>query len=404
MGRESPLSLYIVALGALVTACQLATVPRPALNAADKEALALIEAGVDLNTPLDRTGATALHRVAADGTPPVAKALIEAGADPNLPASLPEVAKLETRSARLEAASFHGTCTDYYEPTNGKPVVYRGEHHCFREGVGSTLHHAVRNNPEVAMIETLILGGADPDGRGYEATPLHLAVDAGEDATTFIRALIVNGADPNRTTYHVDEYPDGRPDHPYTVGWTPLCAAAGYHVTWREHLSPASLGEDVIQALLDGGADLLVSGSKTQTWDLGPFHHVLNCAAEGIAPPSIVRFLVEAATKAGIADYINRMAGVFHPLCGAALAWSGRTPASALAVIRELLRIGANPNGYGADTIGSIGSSDGQPPVPLVCAQIGRERHASHPDVGLYDEIIEVLIAAGAVWPDGYEP
>lgn len=390
---QAKTTIVVAGLLLLVIGCQLGPRPEP-LAPVDEEALALIESGADLNAPLDETGATVLHRVAADGTPPVAQKLLDAGADPNLPAALPLAPRLDRRAATMATASTG--CTGYYAPTNGRPVVYGGVSHCFREGVGSTLHHAVRSNSDTTMIATLIDGGADPNGRGYEATPLHVSLHRGADAPKFISALIANGADPNRTTYHVDHWPDGRPDR-YTLGWTSLCAAAGYHLPRRAHLSPASLHTAVIQALIDNGAGLLRSGPQVP-WGDGATHNVLNCAAEGIGSATIVRYVVEAGKNAGIVNYVNRVAGIFHPLCGAALG-AARGPAGALAVVRELLQIGANPNGYGTDTVASF-APDGPPAVPLVCAQRGRERHASHSDAGLYDTMIEVLIAAGAVWPE----
>lgn len=395
------------------TACRLAGPPTTETKAEriDREALALIESGADLNTPLDETGATALHRVAADGTPPVARALIDAGADPNLPA-LPTTGQAPRVQQTFAVAAAADACIGHYAVN--QPVVFR-EGYCHVDAYGPLHYAAERNSAE--MIQTLIDGGADPNARGYYKTPLHVIVNRRVDARQLIRTLIDGGADPNRGRKHYDQHPDGPGG-----GDTPLCwATHDFPFGLERHPTTGNLlgmddwqnlQERMIQDLLDGGASLL-RGDSASGAGRGHRDTVLHCAGWYSATPATVRFLVDAANKAGINDFVNwgrKGPGTADTaLCHAAgtadnAATNGDSvPANALALVQELLRLGANPNGNGpfVRDEGEVGPHERH---PLLCAQRGRERHAGDADVALYDTMIEVLIAAGAVWPEGFEP
>ena len=389
MNSKTSMNLCAAACALLLaTACQLSG-PKPPATSADEEALRLIEAGADLNAPLDETGATALHRVAAAGTPPVARALMDAGADPNLPA-LPTTQPVQARGRTFAtAASSDDDCDGYYEIN--QPVVFK-EGYCHVYAYGP-LHYAARRNSRSEMIQTLIDGGADPDARGYRHTPLHEAVWR-EDAAQIIRALIGGGTDPNRGRDHYDQHPDGIKKG----NNTPLC--------WATHAQhEQATVEATMQALLDGGASLL----RGDTDGKGT---ALHCAAWYDATPATVRFLVEAANKAGIDDFVNRLNNRRTALCDAAQTENGLfrnlTPnsegANALALVRTLLDLGADPNGIGP-SVRVNGEVRSDRDHPLLCAVRGRGHAVTLGiDPEHYDTIIEVLLAAGAVWPEGYEP
>ena len=196
--------------------------------------------------------------------------------------------------------------------------------------------------------------------------------------------MIDGGADPNRGRAHIDV----APHRVRTAEYTPLCYAT--HIGWA---FPEPEGQqrvdEVMQALLDGGADLLKG-------DMGVGSTALHCAAWFPGTAVTVRFLVQAADKAEIHDFVNRARddGSETPLCAAAATPNGSADRS-LAVVRELLRLGARPNGN---------ESGRRHWHPLLCAQTGRDRVGdvySDVDGGAerYDAIIETLLAAGAVWP-----
>ena len=114
------------------------------------------------------------------------------------------------------------------------------------DGGGSTpLHEAAQHNPDPAVVELLLDGGADVHvvGSGRQlsggwgpSTPLHLAAGYNLESAV-VAALLAAGADPNASTA--------------TSGWTPL------HLVASQNRS-----RSVIRVLVAAGADI---GARTRT-------------------------------------------------------------------------------------------------------------------------------------------
>ena len=127
------------------------------------------------------------------------------------------------------------------------------------------LHIAAGFNPNPAIITALVTAGADPNAwRGaVGTTPLHMAARLNPNPA-IITALVAAGADPNART------PVG------SFGKTPL------HVAAAENENPA-----IIAALLDAGADI---EAQDASLGLTPLH----VAARSSENPAIIAALLDA--------------------------------------------------------------------------------------------------------------
>jgi ankyrin repeat protein len=143
----------------------------------------LLEGGADPNQPM-KDGQTALQAAILAGHEDIAAMLLEKGADPNLHA--PGTTPL------LIAAAYNGhqrIVSLLLEEGANVDVTSEG---------WTAMHHAAVNN-HADIIPFLVRCGADVNRQNAESnqTPLQLAVE--ENAIDVVRALLENGADPDRT-------------------------------------------------------------------------------------------------------------------------------------------------------------------------------------------------------------
>ncbi|GHT90711.1 hypothetical protein FACS1894122_01690 [Alphaproteobacteria bacterium] len=177
-------------------------------------------------------GRTPLHLAARSANVNTVNAidiLLDAGADPNIKDSKEGFAPLHLAAEHEIVEAIKRLCKckrtniNEYDKVNFTPL------------------HLATYHGKTEAIKALIEGGADPDFKGCEAngkgtTPLYLAILKNKDIEV-IRTLLDGGAKPNTKSYN----------------WTPLCKAVD-----NDRL-------DIVKALLDNKADPNIKSDKKFT-------------------------------------------------------------------------------------------------------------------------------------------
>ena len=183
----------------------------------------LLDAGADPNAR-SRIDQTPLHSAANFGLLEAATVLLDGGADPNAGGPTPLHHAAWRRSAELTALLL----------ARGADLNARNTKYLVFHIPGDTpLHSAADRGGGLAVVDALLLGGADIDARnshGRTALFSAAAPSLGDSHHTVVRRMLDAGADPNARD---------------RGGKTPLIAA----------LMQDSVNPLVVAALLDGGAD-----------------------------------------------------------------------------------------------------------------------------------------------------
>ena len=222
---------------------------------------ALLEAGADPRSTMDRRNRTPLHRAAwSNGNPAVLSVLLAAGAD------------LQARD-RDELTPLHAAGHNDNPAVLSVLIAAGADLDARAEYDYTPLHTAARYARNPAVLSVLLDAGADPNVQGrFGSRPLHRAAGS-NNRPGILAVLMAAGADPSARQ-------EG--------GWTPLHYAAG------EEGIPA-----LVAVLVAAGADVNAQTDDGET----PLHDAVKLSRS----PEVVEALLDAGADPGITDDQGRV-------------------------------------------------------------------------------------------------